>query len=57
MLVCVDSKPRLMMVRGLRRTANTLEKVKRFIADVSVVGAPGYVPVDNGEVLTSTDSF
>ena len=53
MLACVDSKSRFMMLYGLARKADTLAKVKRYIADVSAIGSPQCFRMDNGGEFTS----
>ncbi|CAM9694099.1 unnamed protein product, partial [Pylaiella littoralis] len=40
-------------VYGLRRKADTLALVKRFVADVSYIGAPACFRTDNGGEFTS----
>lgn len=42
-----------MILHGLLRVDDTLVKVKRSIADVSVVGAPGYFHVENEGEFTA----
>lgn len=42
-----------MVVYGLQPKEETLDKVKRFITDMSVVGAPKCLRMDNGGNLTS----
>ena len=53
MLACVDSKSRFMMLYGLARKADTLANVKRYIADVSVIGSPHCFRMENGWEFTS----
>lgn len=42
------------MVYGRRRKADALDMVKRFIADVSAVGAPACFRTHNGGAFTSS---
>ena len=55
MLMCVDSKSRLMMPYGLVRKSDTLAMVKRFIADVSAIGFPRCFRMDNGSEFLSRE--
>lgn len=53
MLACVDSKSRFIMLYSLLCKADKLAKVKRYVADVSVLGAPQCFRINNGGEFTS----
>lgn len=54
-LMCIDSKPRLMMPYGLVRKSDAVAIIQRFILDVSAAGFQGCFRMNNGGAFTSRE--